>query len=243
MQPPQSGHGLESSASQVAKDLGVVEDSAACAYWRHPAGLTDNADDSSLQSTRHALRNATAALAASRIAACALEHSGWCLAPLQALEAMMTQLKASTKEPDCWPQGGVQSPAALSLKSAVSALEEPFHTCLEILDDFRPPEATRIDAESIVFLIANLDSMYYVLLDHHLTAPWSTPSVPPPHQYFPALVNLMKPEVEAAVKSLWQRSGEEAVATFRQAWGLSDDGSFDSEPDPLRKVFHRERLC
>lgn len=240
VQPPQLGvqiTGIDASMSQAAKDLGVVEDATACACWRLPRELS-NTDENVLQSVERSLRFAVAAVAAGRVAACALQHSGWCLAPLQTLEAMMSQLKASTKDADLWLDGGVQSPAALALKAAVSALEEPFHTCLEILDDFRPPNATKIDTESVVFLIANLDSMYYVLLDHHLTAPW-TPSVPPPHRYFPAVLDVMKPEVKAAVSALLQRSGSEASTAFRKAWGLSEDNTFESEADPLRQVCDR----
>eukprot|EP00892_Ulva_mutabilis_P004997 jgi/Ulvmu1/286/UM001_0290.1 len=227
---------LECGSSQAAKDLGIIEDSTACICWCRPPELSSSTDDDGLQSVQIALRHAMAAVAASRIAACALQHSGWCIAALQTLETMMTQLKASTKEADSWPDGGAQSPAAIALKAAVSALEEPFHTCLEILDDFRPPEANKVDAESVVFLIANLDSMYYVLLDHHLTAPWTTPSVPPPHKYFPALLDLMKPEVEAAVSSLVQYAGPVAADAFRQAWGLSKENQLEAEADPLRQV-------
>lgn len=146
----------------------------------------------------------------------------------------MIHLKSYAKE--SWSEGSVQSPAAAALKAAVAALEEPFHTCLEILMESIPLNATLIDAESVVFLLANLDSMYYVLLDHHLTAPWQTPSIPPPHRYFLALVNLMQVEADAAVNSLMQRSGVQAAAAFRWAWGLMDSNTFAGDVDPLRKV-------
>lgn len=198
----------------------------------HQAGGDDGNDN--LQSVHTALRNAMANIAASRIAACLLQHKGWCLAPLQALENDIIQLKSYPKE--SWSEGSMQSPAAVALKAAVAALEEPFHTCLEILMESIPPSATCIDAESVVFLLANLDSMYYVLLDHHLTAPWQAPSVPPPHRYFVAMVDMMRVEANAAVTALMQRSGAEASAAFRWAWGLMDSNTFAGDVDPLRQV-------
>ena len=111
-----------------------------------------------------------------------------------------------------------------------------FHTCLEILDDFPAPNKTRVDPESVVYMVANLDSMYYVLLDHHLTAKWPTPSVPPPHKYFPALLNTMGTEVSEATASLMQRGGPVAAASFRKAWGLSESFHLPDDVDPLRVV-------
>lgn len=200
----------------------------------HVPGDSRSNDD--LQLVKAALRNAMASVAASRVAACVLQHKGWCLAPLQTLENIMIQLKAYSKESEHWPDGGTQSPAAVALKAAIAGLEEPFQTCLEILIESIPSQSTDIDAESVVFLIANLDSMYYVLLDHHLTAPLQTPSVPPPHHYFPAVVDLMRPEADAAVSSLMLRSGAQAAAKFQAAWGLTDGNTFEGDVDPLRKV-------
>lgn len=37
-------------------------------------------------------------------------------------------------------------------------------------------------------MCANLDSAYFLLLDHYLTCGWEAPPVPPPHEYFPAMV-------------------------------------------------------
>jgi hypothetical protein len=51
-----------------------------------------------------------------------------------------------------------------------TAIDEPFQVCVEALDEFLPPADVRIDGESVVYLLANLDSIYYVLLDFHLTA-------------------------------------------------------------------------
>lgn len=42
-------------------------------------------------------------------------------------------------------------------------------------------------AQVTVFVCANLDSAYFVLLDHFLTCGWAAPPVPPPHEYFPAI--------------------------------------------------------
>ena len=42
--------------------------------------------------------------------------------------------------------------------------------------------------QAVVFVCANLDSAYFVLLDHFLTCRWAAPPVPPPHDYFAAIV-------------------------------------------------------
>jgi len=44
--------------------------------------------------------------------------------------------------------------------------------------------------QAVVFTCANLDSAYFVLLDHSLTCRWAAPPVPPPHAYFPAIASL-----------------------------------------------------
>ena len=41
--------------------------------------------------------------------------------------------------------------------------------------------------QATVFVCANLDSAYFVLLDHSLTCRWTAPPVPPPHDYFVAV--------------------------------------------------------
>ncbi len=43
------------------------------------------------------------------------------------------------------------------------------------------------DMQAVVFTCANLDSAYFVLLDHFLTCGWAAPPIPPPHDYFPAI--------------------------------------------------------
>ena len=44
--------------------------------------------------------------------------------------------------------------------------------------------------QAVIFTCANLDSAYFVLLDHSLTCGWAAPPVPPPHDYFPAVAAL-----------------------------------------------------
>lgn len=194
-------------------------------------------DTDPLFEVKMALRHSMAAIAGSRIAVTALQHSGWCLAALQGLETCLKALKAGFRNRQLWPDYSKDSsPEASALKAAVKGIMSPFQTCLEILDDFPVPDKTHIDPESVVYMVANLDSMYYVLLDHHLTASWATPSIPPPHRYFPALVEVIEPEVKEAVTSLMDRGGPASTAAFRAAWDLSEDLEFPEDVDPLRVV-------
>lgn len=50
------------------------------------------------------------------------------------------------------------------------------------------PSLAHAAAQAVVFVCANLDSAYFLLLDHYLTCGWEAPPVPPPHEYFPALI-------------------------------------------------------
>lgn len=242
-QPPAASpqHSSATDVLEIQKCLGIVEDDGACSMWRavqNPAASqAEPAQDDLLQDVRTALRHAVAAIAGSRIAVTVLQHSGWCLAALQGLETCIKALKNGIRNRQVWPDVNKdRSPEASALKAAVKAIMAPFHTCLEILDDFPTPTKTHIDPESVVYMVANLDSMYYVLLDHHLTARWTTPSVPPPHKCFPAMVKAIGAEVTEAVQILMQRGGPAAAASFRKAWDLSESLQLPDDVDPLRVV-------
>ena len=45
----------------------------------------------------------------------------------------------------------------------------------------------KLDAEAAVYLCANLDALYYDLLQYYLRRGGEGPAVPPPHEYFPAV--------------------------------------------------------
>ena len=45
----------------------------------------------------------------------------------------------------------------------------------------------RLKPEAAVYLCANLDALYYDLLQYHLRRGREGPPVPPPHEYFPAV--------------------------------------------------------
>ena len=64
-------------------------------------------------------------------------------------------------------------------------LHHVFQLCFAFCGDAGPD-----CVQAIVFTCANLDSAYFVLLDHFLTCGWAAPPVPPPHEYFPALAAL-----------------------------------------------------
>lgn len=68
-----------------------------------------------------------------------------------------------------------------------------------------------------------------------LRAEWPTPSVPPPHLYFPAMVELLQPEVDIAVGALLTKAGGEATV-FRATWDLDESACLPAEADPLRRV-------
>ena len=44
-----------------------------------------------------------------------------------------------------------------------------------------------LNPEAAVLAVAALDGAYHALLEHSLTCGWSTPVVPPPHVWFPAM--------------------------------------------------------
>lgn len=233
--PPQ---GSATDMPEAQKCLGVVEDVGACALWRAPTTQHMAASEADLlHDVKMALRHAMASISGARISATVLQHSGWCLAALQALETSIKALDAGIRNRQLWPGANKdRSPEAYALKGAVKAIMAPFHTCLEILDDFPAPHSTQIDPESVVYMVANLDSMYYVLLDHHLTSKWATPSVPPPHKYFPALLNTMGAEAVEATEGLMRLGGAVAASSFHRAWDLSESLQLPAEADPLRVV-------
>jgi hypothetical protein len=226
---------------EISKSLGIVNDDGACAMWhtkQHPAPKhSDAVLQDLLYDVKMALRHAMASISGSRIAVTVLQHSGWCLAALQGLETSLKVLKSGITNRQLWPDVNKdRSPEAFALKGAVKALMAPYNTCLEILDEFCSQGKTQIDPESVVYIVANLDSMYYVLLDHHLTATWPTPSVPPPHKYFPALLEAMGTEAADAARSLMGRGGPVAAGSFQRAWDLSESLQLPPDVDPLRAV-------
>jgi hypothetical protein len=106
--------------------------------------------------------------------------------------------------------------------------------------------AAAIDAESAVYLAANADAMYHILLDHHLTSAWLTPSVPPPHSYFPALTSLLRGELGGALATLRAAAAPVGVTEMRRAWELSESlDAFEAgvDVDPLRQVRPLSAAC
>ena len=297
---------VQSDTSQLQRSLGIVHDATACAQW----GITSQ-DVGSCTETHailaracHAIRHCVAGVAAARIAAVCLQHAGWCRAALATVGTALTDLREALKQirsrqrkhvpVDCSCLGrpastaDVQSAISRSLKMALAAVQDPFESCLEMLEDCDGSENDSIDAETVVYVLANLDSVYYVLLDLHLSsgmaplvmphldgdlmagrparcmckpdvytcmhgaalclhctsslaaesadaAGWQVPSVPPPHAYFPAMVQLLQPEVDDAVAQLFAKAGAERSAAFRRVWDLSDGMSLPGA-DPLRQV-------
>ena len=65
---------------------------------------------------------------------------------------------------------------------------------------------------------------------------WQCPSVPPPHDYFPAMVRLLQPESDAAVTALLAQAGVQAAAAFRSTWDLDEHMRLPADADPLRQV-------
>ena len=64
---------------------------------------------------------------------------------------------------------------------------------MEFLDNHRAAAqdclepGKRLEAEAAVYLCANLDALYYDLLQYHLRRGGEGPAVPPSHKYFPAV--------------------------------------------------------
>jgi hypothetical protein len=178
---------------QMQRDLGIAHDPQSCTAW----GIASCEERElarqgpAIEQACHALRRCTAAIAGARLAAVVLQHAGWCRAALQTagvqLQELRTLLKLrharteavspvhSSKAKQRLPRSPdvteVQDTAILQepggLKQAVAGLTEPFEGCLELLDDI---EFYKLDPETVVFIACNLDSMYYVALDLHLTA-------------------------------------------------------------------------
>lgn len=66
-----------------------------------------------------------------------------------------------------------------------------------------------------------------------------TPSVPPPHHYFPAHLSLFADEADQAAAKLLSVARDHGAAAFLEAWGMAlTDGKlcFLKAPDPLRQV-------
>ena len=179
---------VQSDTSQLQRSLGIVHDATACAQW----GITSQ-DVGSCAETHavlaracYAIRHCVAGVAAARIAALCLQHAGWCRAALATVGTALTDLREALKQirsrqrkhvpVDCSCLGrpasttDLQSAMSRSLKMALAAVQDPFESCLEMLEDCDGSENGSIDAETVVYVLANLDSVYYVLLDLHLSS-------------------------------------------------------------------------
>jgi hypothetical protein len=67
-------------------------------------------------------------------------------------------------------------------------------------------------------------------------ADWRTLSMPPPHQYFPALLPLLQPEADTAAAALLAKTGTAVAGDFKRAWDLGEDARLATSADPLRHV-------
>lgn len=152
-----------------------------------------------MQRACNALRLCMGAIAAARITAVVQKHAGKCHAALQVVGAQLHELRAVLKQRRTWDTThahapddagshqtpgtaafssataaaaaeGKRSSVARSIKKALSGLQEPFESCLELLDECLQGQQGGIDDETVCYLMANIDSLYYTLLDHHLTA-------------------------------------------------------------------------
>jgi hypothetical protein len=67
-------------------------------------------------------------------------------------------------------------------------------------------------------------------------AAWRTPSIPPPHRYFPALLQLLQPEADTAAAALLAKAGTAVAGDFKRAWDLGEDTRLATSADSLRHV-------
>lgn len=184
----------------MQRDLGLAHDAHACTSWGVGALSPEaqQAELVAVQRACNALRLCMGAIAAARIAAVALRQAGRCHAALQVVGMQLQELRTVLKQRRLWdaalpcksnaqndsPSAGPQAVpngtaavgiedkrtiVARSIKKALSGLQEPFESCLELLDDCLQEEGS-IEDETVVYLAANIDSLYYTLLDHHLTS-------------------------------------------------------------------------
>ena len=176
---------------ELQRCLGVTHDTSACAAWGvRTQDMACQADAPSVVGkTCSAVRHCVAGVAAARIAALCLQHAGWCRAALATVGAALADLREVLKQfrsrqrkhvpvdfsclsqsSDRAEAASVQGALSRSLKMALAAVEEPFESCLELLEDCDGANGAAVDAETVVYVLANLDSIYYVFLDLHLTS-------------------------------------------------------------------------
>ena len=125
------------------------------------------------------------------------------------------------------------------LKALLSAIGGQCLACIDMLADHQPPQPTTLDPESIIYLSANVDAMYYSLLDHHLSSVELTPTVPPPHDFFPAMLAASDSsgDVTAAAKRLLsERAAPHGVTHLREVWGVTEDLTLPTGSNPLLQV-------
>jgi hypothetical protein len=154
-----------------------LEDPKAGQCWR-----TQQAAASEQQKTTQAepsssnkagiLRDVVVCISAARAAAFA-RRADWCFAVLRALHSHTKDLTAAAPKDTVvsQPFSSESSRYALAreLKQVAQSLKDPLGECMEIIDAVPKKQRQSMDHESVVYLLANLDSMYYVLLDHYLT--------------------------------------------------------------------------
>lgn len=83
-------------------------------------------------------------------------------------------------------KGKLGSGATRMMSSMRTALQRCMQHCQRALAGAAAPNLGKAD---VVHACADLDIAYYALLEHHLSCGYATPSVPPPHEYFPALAH------------------------------------------------------
>jgi hypothetical protein len=159
----------------LQQHLGLSGDLHGCDCWRTqqkavPVGLQASQAEPAHSKVASALRNVIICISAARATALVL-RADWCFAALQALSTHTKIVTAAAKNNLSRQACTNPVPAwAHSLKRVAKALEEPLRECMEIIDEVPKRQRHKMDHASVVYLLANLDSMYYVLLDHSLTA-------------------------------------------------------------------------
>lgn len=130
-----------------------------------------------------------------------------------------------------------QPDRAAATKGMLTALHGQLLTCVEMLADFQPPSAPALDLESALYLAANFDAMYHVLLDYHLSSDWPSPSVPPPHAYLPELARSVRAQRIAAARTLLDAAPPPVADAFCATWDVERDSlELAADADPLRQV-------
>jgi hypothetical protein len=93
-----ASHADAANHEALALRLGVVDDPTACCAWGVMACTLAGMAAGTPRDAAAALRVAIAAVAAVRVAAVVLQHSGWCLAAMRSLAAAMQSVRACARD-------------------------------------------------------------------------------------------------------------------------------------------------